>query len=214
MNKTFTKRLFFFAIFIVFAFGHAFAQTITVGNVDPGPYAPGSTISAPVSVTGTCVNTTTTYNLYLSDATGSFSAQKLIGTFANFYTTFVNGIIPAGTLAGNGYEVKVVSVNPAVTSTISAPFSINAGTGVVASLSSQLIKPAYPEVFGTCSGVANTAYSFVDKSTAGSTVTASFFNELTQASAGSITPNASGVSFTAAAAQYTITVKAVNGGIV
>ncbi len=214
MNKTFTKSIFFFSAFIVFALGRVFAQTITIGNVDPGPYAPGSTNSVPISVTGTCVNTTTTYNLYLSDANGSFAAQKLIGTFANFYTTFVNGIIPVGTPAGTGYELKVISVNPAITSTISAPFSINAGTGVVASVSSQLINPTYPEVFGTCSGVANTAYSFIDKSTAGSTVTASFFNELTQASAGSITPNAAGVSFTAAAAQYTITVKAVNGGIV
>jgi PKD repeat protein len=50
MNKTFTKRLFFLSIFSVFAFARVFAQTITIGNVDPGPYSPGSSISAPISV--------------------------------------------------------------------------------------------------------------------------------------------------------------------
>jgi PKD repeat protein len=214
MNKTFTKSLFFLSILSVFMFGYSYAQTITVGNVDPGPYAPGSTISVPINITGTCVTTSTTYNLYLSNSAGSFAAQKLIGTFTSFYATFVNGIIPAGTPAGNNYVVKVVSVNPAVTSTISAPFPIIAGTGVIASVTSQVIDPAHPDVFGTCSGKNNTTYSFVNQSTAGASVTAAFFNELSRASEGSITPNAAGVSFTAKAAHYTITVKAVNGGVV
>jgi len=214
MKKIFTKGLFLLATFTVFVCGHALAQTITIGNVDPGPYAPGSTITAPIKVTGTCVTPTTVYNLYLSNAAGSFAAQKLIGTYSDFYATFVNGVIPAGTPAGNGYELKVVSTNPAVTSTISAAFSINASGGVTAAVSSQLINPTYPEVFGTCSGTNGTSYNFVDQSTIGSTVTATFFNELTQASEGTLTPTAPGVNFVAKAAQYTITVKAVNNGVV
>jgi len=215
MNRLFTKGLILLATFILFACGHAFAQTITIGNVDPGPYAPGSTITAPISVTGNCVNTTTTYDLYLSNAAGSFAAQKLIGTFSDFYATFVNGVIPVGTPAGAGYVVKVVSTNPIVTSSISAPFSITAGTGVVAAVNSQAINAAAnATVFGTCSGVNNTPYSFVNTSTAGATVTASFFNEVTQASEGTITPTAAGTQFTANAANYTVAVKAVAGGIV
>jgi PKD repeat protein len=214
MNKTFTKSLFFIAFFIVIVFRQAVAQTITIGNVDPGPYAPGSSITAPIAVTGACVNTNTTYNLYLSNSSGSFAAQKLIGTFSDFYTTFVNGVIPAGTPAGNGYLLKVVATNPTITSTISAPFSINASGGVSAAVSSQQFDAADPDVFGTCSGFNNTSYNFVDQSTIGSTVTATFFNELTQASEGTLTPTAPGVSFVAKAAHYTVTVKAVNAGIV
>jgi len=214
MNKTFTKGLFFIAILIVFVSGAPYAQTITVGAVDPGPYAPGSSISVPISLSGTCITTNTTYSLYLSNAAGSFAGQKLIGTFSNFYATFVNGLIPVGTPAGNGYVVKVVSANPTITSSVSAPFTISAGTAVVAAVASQSISANYPSVFGVCSGVNNTPYSFVNQSTAGATVTATFFNELTKASEGTITPTTAGTSFTANAAHYTVTVKAVNGGIV
>ena len=214
MVKIFTKSLYILAVYTLVAAGHVFAQTITVGNVDPGPYAPGSTISAPINVTGTCVPTTTSYNLYLSDAAGSFIAKKLIGTFSNFYATFVNGIIPAGTPAGNGYKIEVISTNPAITSSVSSAFSINAGVGVVAGVNSSVINASYPEVFGSCDGVNNTSYSFTNQSTSGAAVTATFFNDLSQASEGSITPTAAGVSFNARAANYTITVKAVLNGIV
>src|ERR1700761_8767041 len=214
MNKIFTKGLIFGLFFTLLLGKSAFAQSITVGNVDPGPYAPGSTIAVPISVSGGCVTTNTTYKLYLSNAAGSFAAPVLIGTFTNFYATFVNGIIPAGTAPGTNYKVEVVSSNPAITSTVSAPFSIVAGTGVVAGVSSQLVRPTYPLVFGTCSGSNNTPYSFVNTSTSGATVTAVFFDETTQTSAGSITPNSTGANFTANAANYTITVKATNGGVV
>jgi len=214
MVKHLTRKSFFLTALTLTVCGRLFAQTITVGAVDPGPYAPGSSITVPIVVSGQCVTTKTTYSLYLSNSSGAFAPQKLIGTFSNFYTTFVNGIIPAGTPAGTGYVVKVVSANPVITSTISAPFSIVAGTGVKAAVVSDIINPSYPEVFGTCSGTNNTTYNFSDQSTAGSTVTASFFNELTQKSEGTITPTAAGTNFTAKAAHYTVFVKAMNNGIV
>jgi len=214
MAKKITKSLFLSVAFTVFVCGQIFAQAITIGTVDPGPYAPGSSISVPIVVSGQCVTTKTTYSLYLSNTSGTFAPQTLIGTFPSFYATFVNGKIPAGTPAGTRYVLKVVSSNPTTTSTISAPFSIVAGTGVQAAVASSLINPAYPEVFGTCSGTANTTYNFADQSTAGSTVTASFFNELSQQSEGTITPTAAGTNFIAKAAHYTVFVKAVNNGIV
>jgi PKD repeat protein len=211
MKKLLIKSLFFLTIFTALWPGKLLAQTITVGNVDPGPYAPGSSISVPISVTGNCV---TTYSLYLSDASGSFANKVSIGTFSSFYATFVNGVIPAGTPVGSGYIVEVISANPSLTSSNSAAFTINAGMGVTAAVSSQLINPTYPEIFGTCIGVNNASYSFINKSTPGSTVTASFFNEQTQTTEGSFTPTTAGTPFTAKASQYTITVKAVNGGVV
>jgi len=210
MDRTFTKSLFFFIILSLFTLGTVFAQTITIGSVDPGPYAPGSSIGVPISVTGTCVNTTTTYKLYLSNAAGSFAAKTLIGTFTSFYTTFVNGVIPPGTPAGNGYQVEVISSSPTITSIASASFQILAGTPVTAAVSSQVINTAYPNVFGACNGTNNTNYNFVNQSTAGSTVTATIANNLLQSAAVPFNPNGT---FSAAAANYTITVKAVLGGI-
>jgi PKD repeat protein len=212
MSKIFTKGLTLTTFLLVFVIQSVLAQTITIGTVDPGPYGPGSTIAVPISVSGACINTATTYNLYLSDASGSFAAQTLIGTFSDFYATFVNGIIPNGLPASNTYAVRVVSTGVVITSTASAPFSISAGAGVVAGISSQTINAIYPEVFGTCSGTAGAVYNFTDVSSPGSTVTASFTNELTHASEGVITPTAAGAPFTANAAHYTITVKATNGG--
>jgi len=215
MSKTFTKSLFLLAVLIAFVYGSSFAQTITIGTVDPGPYAPGSSITAQFSVTGSCVDTRTVYNLYLSNASGSFGAQKLIGTFSDFYATFVNGVIPAGTPAGSGYELKVVASSPTgLISTVSAPFTVNATGGVQAAVASQELNNVNSEVFGACNGVKNASYNFVDQSTIGSTVTATFFNELTQATEGTITPTAAGANFVAKAAHYTILVKATNAGIV
>lgn len=218
MIKNFAKSLFCFAILTLLGYTAGFAQTITLGNIDPGPYAPGSTIAVPITVSGNCVSTKTTYSLYLSNAGGIFTSPTPIGTFSNFYALFVNGVIPAGTPAGTGYVVKVISNNPTVTSNISAPFSIVAGTGVTAGVTGQSISTVtpnpYPNVFGNCDGTNNTNFFFTDASTAGSTATANFFNELSQQSEGTMTLTAAGNSFTAQAAHYLIFVKAVNAGIV
>ncbi len=215
MNKTFTKNIFSLVFILWFSIGFALSQSITINTVDPGPYTPGSTIAVPITTNLGCVtNVSPTFNLYLSDASGNFTNQKLIGTFNGYYAAFVNGVIPANTPAGTGYQVRVISANPSVTSAVSSPFTIISGTAVTAALSSQLISSNYPEIFGVCNGINNYAYSFSDQSTAGSVVTATFYNELSQSLEGVITPTAAGTSFTAKAAHYLITVKAVNGGSV
>src|SRR5689334_13581468 len=140
MTNNYGRRILFTALFAIFMAIGAFAQTITVGNPDPGPYAPGSTIAVPVTVndaTG-CVAQGNTYTLYLSDAAGNFTPGTAIGTFNGFYTTFVNGKIPPGTLPGT-YKLEVKSSNPAVTSNVSTTITINAGTGVVAGATSQIL---------------------------------------------------------------------------
>src|ERR1700749_1741968 len=103
MKKTFTKHLFFLTLLSILTFTGAYAQTITIGNVDPGPYGQGSNIAVPVTINDAagCVNQGNTFNLYLSDASGSFaSGGTLIGTSTGFYASFVNGVIPAGPPAG------------------------------------------------------------------------------------------------------------------
>jgi len=212
MNILFTKRLYLLALFTIFTLTSAFAQTITIGNVDPGPYAIGSNIAVPITINDAsgCVKQDNVFNLYLSDATGNFVAGgKLIGSFTGFYTPFINGIIPLGTLPGAGYKVIVKSTDPVLTSPASTAFSVNASTAVTAGASSAIISGAYPEVYGQCNGTANAPSTFTNTSTAGTTVTATFFNEQTQtAEASNVNITAGSYTFKANTANYIVTVKA------
>ncbi|HVV54208.1 MAG TPA: PKD-like domain-containing protein [Mucilaginibacter sp.] len=209
MGKLFVKVLFSLTLFILFASG-AYAQTITVGNVDNGPYGQGSTIAVPINIddSGGCIQRNNTFNLYLSDASGNFTPGTLIGTYNGFYAAFINGTIP-NVPAGTGYRVEVRSTNPAVTSSISAPFTITGNTGITAGASSQILNPSYPEVYGQCDGVDNSQFVFTNTSTAGTTTTATFYNELTKTTEASNVPlTAAGYTFTAHTGNYTVTVKA------
>src|SRR3569832_2113589 len=94
MDRTFTKHFFFLAILLITVTG-AIAQTITVGTIDPGPYAPGSTVAVPISLgtTGSCLDITTNqFMVILSNSSGSFaSGTTLLGSYTVFYASFVNG---------------------------------------------------------------------------------------------------------------------------
>jgi hypothetical protein len=212
MDKTFTKRLFFVAIFTLFTLTGAFAQTITVGTVVPGPYGQGSTISVPVAINDAsgCINQSNTFTLYLSDASGNFAPGTPIGSYTGFYTPFVNGVIPNGTPAGAGYKVEVKSTSPATTSAASAAFTINTNTGVTASVSSN--KNVAAGVFGQCVGAANSPFVISNTSAAGTTVTASFFNTQTQSfEATNIPIPTTGYTFNATnTTTYTVIVKTVD----
>jgi PKD repeat protein len=197
-------------VFLLFGFGAASAQTITVGTVDAGPYGQGSTITAQIHVDNTsgCIAVNNIYTLYLSDEFGSFTNKKAIGTFTGFYATFVNGIIPRGQAPGSSYRLRVESSSPVVISSPSNPFNISAAEGVVASTASQIIDINSPEVFGVC--VADPThpslpFDFNNTSTAGATANANFFNELTQVTQGTKTlPTTFAADFT----NYTVVVTA------
>ena len=189
-------------------------QTLTIGAVDAGPYGQGSTIGVPfnLNTSTSCASSTNVFNLYLSDASGNFGSQTLIGSYAGFYGTFVNGIIPAGTPAGAGYKVKIQPTDPALTAVVSGTFTINNVGGVVAAVSGQPIDVNSPEVFGSCIGADNTSYPFTNVSSPGATATATFYNETAKTfEAGTISINGS---FIAQAANYTMFVKAVGAGVV
>jgi PKD repeat protein len=220
MDKIFTKSIFLLSLFTLFAFKSLVAQTITVSAVDPGPYGPGSTIAVPFEINdaGGCIATNNVFNLYLCNAAGTVISNTPVSTVTAFYAAFLNYTVPAGTPAGT-YTLRVKSTSPVVTSAQSNTFTISAGAGSTASLtcpSSQIGNANYPQVFGTCSGVNNTTYTFDNTSAAGSTATISFFNELSQTAEVSNAPFVTNFyNFTAKAANYTVTVKAVNaGGIV
>lgn len=181
---------------------------LTVAVVDAGPYTPGSTIAVPFTIgNASCIATTNNFQLYLSDATGSFTNEKLIGTYSGFYSTYVNGIIPLASPAGTGYKVRIKSTAPGGISSESAAFEIKGGAAVTAGITSTLLNATNTETFGTCTSKPNNDLALSNSSSAAAaTVTASIKNELTNAltSLDLKTPKI----FTAQVAHYTIITKA------
>ncbi|RYD96115.1 MAG: PKD domain-containing protein, partial [Sphingobacteriales bacterium] len=205
------KRLVVFTILLCFlCLSEVFGQ-ITIMSLDPGPYTPGSSISAIFSVSGASnIRPGNKFDLYLSDSNGSFAGNLKIGTFDGFYSTFVNGVIPAGTVAGTGYLLQVRSTAPVIVSANSDPFEIKAGAALEARLYNRnFLNPSMPELFGFCSGRNNFNFNLENESTTGTTVSASITNELNGAIMPVINFNVSAKTFTAQQAHYTIFVKAL-----
>jgi PKD repeat protein len=186
-----------------------FAQ-LSIGTVDPGPYAPGSTIAATFSINpSTCIAQGNVFRLRLSDASGNFAPGIVIGAYNSFYSTFVNGIIPAGTPAGIGYRLRIESSSPALISTVSNSFIIGIGGAVEAKITSALISPANTETFGLCAGKNNNNFAITNESTTGSIVSATITNEISGGAPTVLafpTPNQI---FNAGLAHYTVVTKAL-----
>ncbi|PSL32518.1 Ig-like domain-containing protein [Dyadobacter jiangsuensis] len=112
MKKTFIKESFLTIFATLFCLAASFGQTtITTGTITPSPACVGGDISVPYTTTGT-VAPAVVFVAQLSDAAGAFSATPVeIGTSA---TSPIAATIPAGTVAGAGYKVRVVSKLAAV----------------------------------------------------------------------------------------------------
>lgn len=110
---------------------YAAANTITTGLVSAPPFV---LANCGVTATGTVAFTTTDvfaggniFTAQLSDDIGSFSTPVNIGSLAlsgPAPSGTINITIPAGTVSGSGYLIRVVSDNPAVTGTSSSAFTI------------------------------------------------------------------------------------------
>lgn len=95
--------------------------TITTQNLASATVCAGSTVPVSFTTTGTPV-AGNVYTVQLSDATGSnFAAVTTTGT-----SSPLSAVIPAGTAPGAGYQVRVVSSNPAVVGSPSAAFTVPA----------------------------------------------------------------------------------------
>lgn len=212
-------RLTRFLAFLIFALTalRSTAQTVNVTAMDPGPYGPGSTIAVKVQTDNAAVlQKDNVYNLYLSDANGDFTNEKLIGSYNGFGTNgafagFVNGVIPDNTPNGTGYKVRVKTTKPASVGPASGSFYILPVTGAKASASSAVIDPAFPEVYGTCSGRDGNTFTFNSTSAAGAVVTATFYNDLDGSVEGPflLTPF---YPFKAKMANYTVIIRSLESG--
>ncbi|GAB2984495.1 hypothetical protein GCM10027049_22920 [Mucilaginibacter puniceus] len=219
MLKITIRHLFIFTIFTVFAATRLFAQTITVGfngALDPGPYAPGSNIAIPfyVDQAGVCINQNNRYELYMSDALGSFagSTTPVATTAANtFYSTYINYTLPVSTTPGS-YKFMVKATSPAVSSPASNAVIVAAGTPVAAGANADASINA--EKFGQSSGPRST-YTFFDASTpTATTSTISIFNETTQTFNVQDQSIKTDYTFNATSTNFTVIAKATNGVVV
>lgn len=123
------------------------ANTITAGVISGGPFTVDCTNSTTDagSLAFTSSGTYSGGNVYsveMSDLSGSFASPTIIGTLTSTANSgSINFTIPAGTASGTLYILRIVSSNPAVTSSSSATFTITQaspclaptpiGTGVI-----------------------------------------------------------------------------------
>ncbi len=106
-------------------------NTITTGTVSSPPFILANcsaTATGTVAFTSTDVFTAgNTFTAQLSDDIGSFSSPANIGSLALSGTNpsgTINITIPAGTVGGTGYKIRVVSDNPSVIGSSSSAFTI------------------------------------------------------------------------------------------
>ncbi|MCX7650374.1 MAG: T9SS type A sorting domain-containing protein [Flavobacteriales bacterium] len=90
-------------------------NTITTTGIQPSSVCAGSTVQITFTSTGT-FNPGNVYTAQLSDASGSFSNPVNIGTLSSTANAgTINAVIPPGTPPGTGYQVQILSSDPAVT---------------------------------------------------------------------------------------------------
>lgn len=94
--------------------------TITTGTISGSPFCVNSTTSAPVDVPYTIsgtYNPGNEFQAYLSDASGSFASETLIGTLISENAGTISATIPAGTPTGGAYRIRVKAIDPVTTGT-------------------------------------------------------------------------------------------------
>lgn len=132
-------------------------NTITTGAITTAPFNLAtctSTASGSVAFSSSGIfNAGNVYTAQLSDASGSFAAPVNIGTLSSTANSgSIPFTLPAGTLAGTGYIIRIISSNPSIIGSNSTAFTITSGcTPVCPSLKAALINGCA----GPCSAEGN-----------------------------------------------------------
>jgi hypothetical protein len=89
---------------------------IFTGTISPASICEGSSVSIPYTIIGT-YDPVNVFTAQLSDASGNFTSPVNIGTLTTAAAGTISGLIPIGSVAGNGYRIRVISSNPVITGT-------------------------------------------------------------------------------------------------
>jgi trimeric autotransporter adhesin len=122
MKKVYITLL--FSVFSLFFSSAVFSQSnfITLGNLGTTSFCPNGTLSVPFT---TNLPVGTMFNVYVSDASGFFGSQTQIGSgiISPISVTF-----PTHISSGTGYLIRITSVSPSVTSSLSGSLTTNGMT--------------------------------------------------------------------------------------
>lgn len=87
--------------------------SVSANAITPAQLCAGASLNVPYTATGT-FGAGNTFTAQLSNASGSFAAPTTIGSLTSTVSGTISTTIPAGTVYGAGYRIRVVSSNPAV----------------------------------------------------------------------------------------------------
>ncbi|MBL7924996.1 MAG: proprotein convertase P-domain-containing protein [Bacteroidia bacterium] len=97
--------------------GSAVLTSLSTDVISPTGLCAGQALNVSFAGDGP-PNSGNTYTAQLSNASGSFAAPVAIGSLSSTSSTgTISCIIPAGTVQGTGYRIRVMASNPAVTGT-------------------------------------------------------------------------------------------------
>ncbi|HET8828080.1 MAG TPA: hypothetical protein VFM79_02005, partial [Pelobium sp.] len=193
-----------------------FGQSVTIGTIDAGPYGTGSSIAVSVKINDLegKLKTNNVFKLYISDVNTSFLSPIEIGTYPGFYTTFINGVIPAGLVPGD-YKVIVKYADGTLTSEASNSFKVIANNRITADIDANVLQKLSdsPKTFGVCKPETKNVFRFSNISTAGAAVSITATNEATAISE-IYNFNETPFAINADMAHYTLFVKATLNGTI
>jgi N-acetylneuraminic acid mutarotase len=118
--------------------------SILSGNASDTTFCVGQTVTIPFYLGGVYANNNV-FSLEISDSTGNFANGVTIGTLTSTRSGVITGVIPGNTHPANGYLIRVVSSNPAVTGT-TVPGSFTIHTSVLPAIT------ITPSANNVCSG--------------------------------------------------------------
>ncbi|GEM_PF-1059505 len=98
-----------------FAFTEAAAPAaVNAATFNPAVICRGNNVTVNFTITG-AFTAGNTFTAQLSDASGSFASPVTIGSVTSTTASAITATIPAGSTAGTGYRIRVVSSNPVLT---------------------------------------------------------------------------------------------------
>lgn len=169
----------------------ASSNTITTGTgLSGSPFCVSASTGATVNVPFTSVGTFNAGNIYtaqLSNAAGSFASPTNIGTVTSVLNSdVISATIPAGTTAGTGYRIRVVSSNPTV-------FGTNNTVDLTVQNSATITAQPSTTVQNLCQGNSATALSVT---ATGTTLSYQWYSNTTATTSGGTPVGTSSASYT------------------
>lgn len=90
-------------------------QLVHTDSVSGSVFCPGDSLTVFGNISPNPANAGNIFYIQLSDSGGSFANPDTIGQLTDTTFTAIGGAIPASAIAGNGYRIRIVSSNPALT---------------------------------------------------------------------------------------------------